>query len=253
MANYTLPDEWRYTASHLWVDCDGTTATVGLTEHGQERHGRVFHVGLPAVGAPATFGLPLGSLQSAGYGLTQLFPPVQGAVAAINEDLWARPGLVNEDPLGDGWLARIALADAAELAQLETADGYRRVLSGEQAPGRLPQHLLEAAAPVFLIDEQRRVLACNASAEQFIGLTSRQMQHGPLCSELFGCHHDDGTTVTKGDCPGLCSLLNLEPVVDAEYLVTNAAGGETRVRATYTPHVAPGLPRRAIVTLSPVD
>ncbi|NUQ01009.1 MAG: PAS domain-containing protein [Armatimonadetes bacterium] len=244
----------RYTASHLWVRPDGEAAMVGLTPYGQEKHGRVFYVGLPALDAPVVFGLPFGYLQSAGYGLTQLFPPVQGEIVAINEALWMHPGLINEDPLGQGWLVAIAMSDPAELDELEDSAAYERIVAASgTVHGRLPAELATSAQPAFLIDERRRILTCNAAAERLIGLSAKEMQHGPLCSELFGCHLDaEGEQpVRKSTCPGICSMLNLEPIRDASYLVVNAQGRETRVMAEYRPIAEPGQPRRALVILTP--
>ncbi len=256
MEGYTFPPELRYTPSHLWVKDEQGEAMIGLTQHGQERHGRIYYVGLPALGAPVAFGMPFGYLQSAGYGLTQLFPPVQGEVIAINEALWAEPHLVNDDPLGRGWLVAIRMANAAELDELEDGDRYEAILrAGDEARHpRLPRELLNSPQPAFLIDERRRVLTCNAAAERLIGLSVREMRHGPLCSELFGCHADDadGTPIAKASCPGLCSMMNVEPVTQS-YVVTNATGGETHVDAEYLPVVEPGLPRRAVVVLKTRD
>jgi len=255
MDAYILPDDRWYTASHLWVDNQDGFAVIGLTERGQELYGKVLYVGLPAVGAPVQFGMPLGYLQSAGFGLTQLFPPVQGEVAAINDDLWTRPTLVNEDPLGDGWIYAVQMTAADELDELESAAEYRQILAGERfgRGAELPQDVRQGARPAFLIDERRRVLDCNAAAEQLIALSRRELQHNPLCAEVFGCEMEGGAHVTKHDCPGLCAMLNLEPVHGAEYSVTNARGGSTRVRADYTPVALPGQPRRAVVVLELAD
>ncbi|MCC7494147.1 MAG: PAS domain-containing protein [Fimbriimonadaceae bacterium] len=255
MDTYTVPTELQYTASHLWVRREGDTAMVGLTPYGQERFGKIFYVGLPALGAPVAFGLPFGYLQSAGYGLTQLFPPVQGEVVAINEALWMTPHLVNKAPLDDGWLVAVRLSNPAELAELEDAASYEALILGKAEPrgDTLPEALTASTQPAFLIDERRRILTCNEAAEKLIGLAAKDLQHGPLCAELFGCHLDDAvaTPITKSGCPGLCSMLNNEPVCDAEYVVTNASGDETTVRATYTPIARPGRPRCAVVVLNP--
>ena len=256
MDAYTFPVELKYTPSHLWVRNEDGVAMIGLTEYGQERHGKIFFVGLPALGAPVQFGMPFGYLQSAGYGLTQLFPPVQGEIVAINESLWMDPSLVNADPFDRGWVVAVKLSDPTELDELESAESYEQIVAGTHEGRRatLAPELQVSPRPAFLIDEQRRVLACNGAAERLIGLTSKEMRHGPLCSELFGCHmHDTGEAVTKSTCPGLCSLMNLEPISDTEYVVTNARGGETKVKATYQPVAEPGQARRAVVVLTPAD
>lgn len=256
MEAYSFPAELKYTASHLWVQADGEVATVGITVHGQERYGKVYYVGLPAIGAPVSFGMPFGYLQSAGYGLTQLFPPVQGEIVEINDELWAHPARVNDAPHDEGWLVKIKMSHPAELDELEDVASYEAILRGEHAGrrARLPRDLVDSDKPSFLIDERRRILSCNAAAERLIGLSSKELQHGPLCSELFGCHLPaDGEPIGKHSCPGLCSMLNLEPITDAEYVVTNASGGETTVQASYLPVAEPGQPRRAVVVLTPQD
>lgn len=255
MDSYTLPSDLRYTASHLWVRKESGQAVIGLTEHGAELFGKILYVGLPAVGTPVPFGLPVGYLQSAGFGLTQLFPPVRGTVSAINDELWRKPQLLNEAPLGAGWILAIDMTDAAEFDELETAQEYREILQGERRVrgSELPSHLRESAVPAFLIDERRRVLDCNGAAESLIGLSRDEMKHGPLCAEVFGCHYEPDQPIAKHDCPGLCSMLNLEPIHNAEYTVTNAQGSETKVLADYTPHDFPGQPRRAVVVMRPLD
>jgi len=245
----------KYTPSHLWVRVEGDEAVVGLTAYGQDKQGKVNYIGLPAVGAPLTFGMPFAYLQAAAYGLVQLFPPVQGEVTEINEDLWARPALVNEAAEGDGWLVRVKLSNPAEVDELEDEAAYEGLItSPAPRPVKLPSDLQTSKEPAFLIDQHRRVLDANAAAEALIGLRSKDLQHTPLCQELFGCRHDDAShePVDKGSCPGLCSMLNLEPVSET-YEVTNASGQPTRVEAQYTPIAQPGEPRRAIVTLTVLD
>ncbi len=248
-----LATELRYTASHLWVRDEGGVAMVGLTTFGQERHGRVFCVGLPAMGAPLAFGLPFGYLQSAAFGLTQLYPPVQGEVVAINEALWIDPGLVNDDPYDRGWLVAIRMTNAAELVDLSDAATYEAWLAAGAArpSAALPAGWQDRDEPAFVIDDRRRVLDCNHAAERLIGLSSAELQHGPICAELFGCRHADagGRPLDRSGCPGLCALMNLQPVSDVRYVVTDAAGVATVVSASYQPLAEPGQPRRALVVL----
>ena len=244
--------ELKYTPSHLWIKMEAGEAVIGITAVGQEKHGQVNYVGLPAVGAPATYGMPFAYLQSAGYGLVQLFPPVQGEITAINEDLWAKPGLVNDQAEDEGWLVRVKMDNPAELDDLESEAEYER-LTTEQVVRSvvLPSNLQLAAEPAFLIDQHRRVLDANPAAEALIGLRAKDLKHTPLCQELFGCRHDDSghEALDKSTCPGLCSMLNLEPVTET-YEVTNASGQPTHVEAQYTPIAKPGEPRRAVVTLT---
>ena len=56
--------------------------------------------------------------------VSDLFAPVSGEVAEVNEALRDTPELLNSDPFGEGWIARVTLADAAELDSLMDAAAY---------------------------------------------------------------------------------------------------------------------------------
>ena len=116
----------KYTAEHEWVKSDGT---VGITDFAQHELGDVVFVDLPTVGVKVTAGKPFGSVESV-KAVSDLFAPVNGTVAAVNEDLNNDPAAVNKDPYGAGWLIRITLADPAELDRLMSDDAYRGHTAG---------------------------------------------------------------------------------------------------------------------------
>ena len=123
-----IPNELRYTQSHEWVsiEADGN-ARIGITDHAQEALGDLVFVELPAVGDETDQGDSVAVVESV-KAASDIYAPVTGEVVAINEDLEDDPGLINNDPYGDGWLYEVALSDETELDGLLDAAAYEGTL-----------------------------------------------------------------------------------------------------------------------------
>jgi glycine cleavage system H protein len=124
--SYKVIPGLKYTAEHEWVKSDGT---VGITDFAQHELGDVVFVDLPSVGATVTAGKPFGSVESV-KAVSDLFAPVNGTVAAVNEALSADPAAVNKDPYGAGWLIKINMANAGDLDKLMNDDAYKGHTAG---------------------------------------------------------------------------------------------------------------------------
>ena len=122
-----VPDDLRYTKDHEWVRVEGTKARIGITEYAQDALGDIVFVQLPAVGDEVGPGTPIGEVEST-KSVSDVYAPVAGVVAAVNERLTDAPETVNEDPYGEGWLVRIRLSDPAEAEALLDAAAYRHLL-----------------------------------------------------------------------------------------------------------------------------
>ena len=112
---------YRFTASHEWVRVDGSTATVGITDHAQAQLGDVIFLELPEVGAALTAGARFGAIESV-KAASDLYAPASGTVAEVNAALTDHPELVNSDPYGEGWMIR--LEDASPAGNLMDEAGY---------------------------------------------------------------------------------------------------------------------------------
>ncbi len=121
-----IPAGLRYTAEHEWIKSDGT---IGITDFAQHELGDVVFVDLPKVGATLTAGKPFGSVESV-KAVSDLFSPVNGTVAAINEALNTDPAALNNDPYGAGWLIRVTLSSPAEVDALLTDEAYKAHTGG---------------------------------------------------------------------------------------------------------------------------
>ncbi|MBY0275051.1 glycine cleavage system protein GcvH [Candidatus Binatia bacterium] len=127
-----FPEDLKYTREHEWVSIEGSVATIGITDHAQEQLGDVVFVELPSVGDRVEKADAFGVVEST-KAVSDVYAPLSGEVAEVNDDLPDNPELINEDPYGDGWMVKITLGDKADLDDLMTADEYRKFIE-ESAP-----------------------------------------------------------------------------------------------------------------------
>jgi glycine cleavage system H protein len=134
--NCNLPDDLYYVvARHVWARRDGDLVTVGMTDVAQHLAKTIIAVTLKAAGKPVKKGRNVATVES-GKWVGPVPAPVGGEIAEVNEALAATPGLINSDPYGAGWVARIRPADwDADSADLvsgpEGVEEYRRFLDAE--------------------------------------------------------------------------------------------------------------------------
>lgn len=127
----SIPSNYRFASSHEWVLDNGDgTVTMGISDHAQELLGDVVFVELPEVGREVTAGEEFSLVESV-KAASDIYSPVGGEVIAINESLEDSPETVNNEPFDAGWIAKIKLADAAELDALLDADGYAATVAEE--------------------------------------------------------------------------------------------------------------------------
>ena len=113
-----------FASDHEWIDTgDGTSATVGITQHAQDALGDVVFVELPAIGKRFARGDVAGVVESV-KAAADLYMPVAGEVVEVNEQLRTDPSLANSDPQGAGWFFRLRVADPAELGELLDSTAY---------------------------------------------------------------------------------------------------------------------------------
>ena len=116
-----VPETLRYTKSHEWLkeEADGSY-TMGLTDYAQKQLGDIVFVNLPMEGDPATAGEALADVESV-KAVADVFSPVTGTVAAVNEDLMDEPQQINQAPY-EAWIAKIS--DVTDTEELLTAAEY---------------------------------------------------------------------------------------------------------------------------------
>ena len=119
-----LPENLRYATSHEWILVEGDTGTVGITDHAQAELTDIVFAEPPAMGKSVKAGDVAAVVESV-KAASDIYAPVGGEVVERNEAIEADPSLLNTDPFGAGWIFKIRIADAAELAALKDAAAYR--------------------------------------------------------------------------------------------------------------------------------
>ena len=115
----------RYTKTHEWVQFDGKTVTVGITDFAQSQLGDVVFLELPSPGRKLAVRESFGVVESV-KAASDLYSPVAGRVTDVNEKLAGKPELVNQDPYGEGWLLKLVLTGDLPSDLLDEA-GYKEV------------------------------------------------------------------------------------------------------------------------------
>jgi glycine cleavage system H protein len=119
---YEFPDDLYYDKEHVWARVeDDNMVTIGMTSFGQDLAGEIVYVEVPRVGRSVAKGEAFMSMES-GKWVGRIQSPVSGEIAEANEEVEWESTLVNEDPYGEGWLARIEASDLGELGGLMKAD-----------------------------------------------------------------------------------------------------------------------------------
>jgi glycine cleavage system H protein len=118
----------RYTDDHEWARLEGNTVTVGITTFAQDQLGELVFVELPTIGGVVTQGdeaAVVESVKAAG----EVKSPVGGTIMEINESLVDTPEKVNDDPMGEGWIYKVAITDPTEWESLMDEAAYTAMVT----------------------------------------------------------------------------------------------------------------------------
>ena len=118
-----------FTDEHEWIDVEGDTATVGITNYAQEQLGDIVFAEVPGIGAMITKGGDAAVVESV-KAASDVYAPVSGTVTESNAALGDDPSLVNSDPEGAGWFFKLTLSDLGELDGLMDAAAYQAFVDG---------------------------------------------------------------------------------------------------------------------------
>ena len=133
VADMNVPPELRYSSDHEWIRRDGDSGTVsiGITEYAQDSLGDVVFVEIPDAGTAVAAGDSFSEVEST-KSVSDIYAPVSGTIAAVNDQLEDRPELLNSDPYGEGWICTIEMSSPDEFGALLDADAYRALTEGDE-------------------------------------------------------------------------------------------------------------------------
>ena len=131
---YEVPEGLLYTRDHEWIKVEGNVITIGVTDYGQKKLREVVYVELPTIGQRVEEGEAIATLESV-KASAEVYTPASGRVIEVNSKLVDSPELVNDDPYGDGWIAKIELEEEREFEDLMEPDEYRKYLEDLEERG----------------------------------------------------------------------------------------------------------------------
>ena len=127
-----FPDDLRYTAEHEWARLDDDIVTVGITSYATDQLGDVVFVELPDVGRKLEKMKPFGVVEAVKT-VSDLYAPIAGEVVEVNTNLVDNPGLVNQEPYGEGWMIRVRPHQPDELQKLLSSADYANLIEEQHA------------------------------------------------------------------------------------------------------------------------
>lgn len=118
-----FPSELKYTKDHEWVKIEGEEAIIGVTDFAQRELGDIVYIDIAITGKEVAREDVFGTIEAVKT-VSDLFMPVSGTIIKMNTNLDQHPELVNKDPYGEGWMARVAIADVSQADGLLSAEEY---------------------------------------------------------------------------------------------------------------------------------
>jgi len=122
-----FPDNVKYTSEHEWIRIEGKYGWIGITDYAQGELGDIVFVEVPAVGTKIEKGKSFGTIEAV-KAVSDLFAPVSGDIVEINKEIKDHPEIVNKDPYGRGWIAKITIADPVQLNALLDVQAYKSLI-----------------------------------------------------------------------------------------------------------------------------
>jgi len=122
-----FPENLKYTKDHEWIQIDGESGIVGITDYAQGELGDVVFVELPAVGKVVKAHDTFGTIEAV-KAVSDLYAPISGSVVAVNPELEKTPEIVNKEPYGKGWMVKIKISNPSEVSGLLSATAYKQLI-----------------------------------------------------------------------------------------------------------------------------
>ena len=129
-----FPEDLLYSQEHIWIRVEGNLATIGITDHAQEKLGEIISLDLPEDNSSVERDEPFGKIESAKASV-ELISPISGTVISVNEDITDDVGVINSDPHDTGWMIVVEMEDPEELDDLLDTGEYQEFVTREEEIG----------------------------------------------------------------------------------------------------------------------
>ena len=123
-----FPENLKYTKDHEWVQVEGSTAIIGVTDFAQGELGDIVFVDIDTLDEELPHEKVFGTIEAVKT-VSDLFMPVSGKIVELNPELQSNPAAVNKDPYKSGWMIKVEMSNPSELNNLLSADQYKTLIS----------------------------------------------------------------------------------------------------------------------------
>ena len=120
----------KYTKDHEWIELNGETATIGITNHAQESLGDIVFVDLPEIGKVVNAGVEVSVIESV-KAASDIFSPVDGEIIEINNILNDNAYLINQEAESNGWIFKVRVSDRNQIENYMSLSDYDEFLKQE--------------------------------------------------------------------------------------------------------------------------
>jgi glycine cleavage system H protein len=125
------PKDFLYTKEHEWIKVDGDKGTCGITDYAQGELGDIVFIELPDLGASFDANASMATIESV-KAVSDMYSPVSGEIAEVNNAIVDNPAKVNEDPHGEGWFVKMKISNPDELKNLMSAQDYEEYIKAQK-------------------------------------------------------------------------------------------------------------------------
>ena len=125
------PENLKYHKEHTWAKVSGKNATIGITDYAQNALGDIVYIDLPELDTSIEVNSEIGEIEST-KATSSIISPLGGRVTEVNEELTESPEIINEDPYGRGWIAKLEIDDISEMDDLMDASEYEKYVEEEK-------------------------------------------------------------------------------------------------------------------------
>ena len=117
-----------FSESHEWINVQGSTALIGITEHAQNELGDIVYLELTEIGKELAKEESFGSIESV-KAVSELYMPISGKITKINQELINTPETINTDPYDKAWIIEIDITKPEELDALMNHNAYEEFIN----------------------------------------------------------------------------------------------------------------------------
>ncbi len=130
MNNLNFPDNLLYNLDFSWVKIDGEIATLGIIKPAADKVKEFVFIKLPKEGEKVARGETYTSLEALKWS-GQIASPLSGEIVEVHQELFDQPAIINQDPYGKGWIAKLKVGNPEEIKELLDSKQIAQQASGD--------------------------------------------------------------------------------------------------------------------------